>query len=221
MSEKKFDIPGHWTFKDDGVAGDFDTHVREQLPWYDLATRSVAHVARHYISEGGLVYDVGASTGNIGRALEPTLEARGAYLTAIEPSMEMATLYSGPGELLCTDVEDVKWQECDLIVCFLVLMFVKPAVRAGLIAKMRSYVRRGGALIIFDKREGAAGYPGTVLSRLTLAHKLEAGVSPERIIAKELSLAGSQRPMAPNELPDDALEWFRFGEFSGWLIEGK
>ena len=73
------DIPTNWTFETSGVAKGFDRHVREQLPWYDLATNAILHVARHYIPENGLVYDFGASTGNIGRALEPILTKRKAH----------------------------------------------------------------------------------------------------------------------------------------------
>ena len=70
------DIPTNWTFETSGVAQGFDRHVREQLPWYDLATNAILHVARHYIPENGLVYDFGASTGNIGRALAPILKKK-------------------------------------------------------------------------------------------------------------------------------------------------
>ena len=65
-----------WTFR--GFSGQFDGHVREQLPWYDMATAAVAMIARHYIPQGGKVYDLGCSTGNIGRVLAPTLHEREA-----------------------------------------------------------------------------------------------------------------------------------------------
>jgi tRNA (cmo5U34)-methyltransferase len=86
------DIPSNWTFETSAVASGFDRHVREQLPWYDLATNAITHIARHYIPEGGLVYDLGAATGNIGRAVAPVLADRGARLIGIEPSAEMVKL---------------------------------------------------------------------------------------------------------------------------------
>ena len=82
-------IPRDWTFKSVEIADAFDSHVREQLPWYDLTTGIITHVARHYIPQGGKVYDIGASTGNVGRAIADTLEARNATLYAIESSKEM------------------------------------------------------------------------------------------------------------------------------------
>jgi tRNA (cmo5U34)-methyltransferase len=54
---------------------------------------------------------------------------------------------------------------------------------------------------------------------LTLAGKVAAGVPAEEIVAKELSLGGVQRPLDPRELGPGFIEWFRFGDFAGWLAE--
>ena len=58
-----------------------------------------------------------------------------------------------------------------------------------------------------------------MLWRLTLAGKMAASCDPAEIIAKELSLCGVQRPLSPAELPHHAVEFFRFGEFAGWIVE--
>lgn len=215
-----FPIPENWTFKDKRVAEGFDRHVREQLPWYDLATGLVQHIARHYIPEGGVVVDVGASTGNVGRAIEPTLTARKARLIAVDNSADMQARYSAPGECVVCDARsfDFNGSHPDLIVAFLVLMFVPVADRKAMIYKMRSSLRPGGAIVVFDKMTGHAGHVGTVAYRLTLAAKYEAGATPDEIIRKELSLAGFQRPMDPAEL-EGFTPIFRFGDFAGWLYE--
>lgn len=220
-------IPRDWTFKSIAIADAFDAHVREQLPWYDLTTAIVAHVARHYITEGGNVYDVGASTGNVGRAIADVLASRKATLTAIESSEEMCAKYAGPGRIVCADATAYDYKGFDLCVCFLVLMFLTPRQRSELLQRLCLLVNSGGAILIFDKCQPSGGYPATVLQRLTLAGKVSAGASPSDIIAKELSLAGAQRPLAASELPSEtrtthrAVEVFRFGEFAGWLVEGK
>lgn len=217
----RFAIPSNWTFRDHGVAEGFERHVREQLPWYDLATGAVAHVARHYIPTGGLVYDLGASTGNIGRAIEPTLDARGAELVSIESSSEMAARYAGPqkSNLKIADARSYPFQPFDLAVLFLTMMFVPVSDRPLLLRNLRDACKPGGAIVVFDKTEAAAGYPATVIWRLALAGKVATGVPAEDIVAKELSLGGVQRPLDPDVLGPDAIEFFRFGEFAGWLIE--
>jgi len=216
-------IPTNWTFENASIAANFDQHVRETLPWYDLATGAVAHIARHYIPKGGVVYDIGASTGNIGRALETMLLERGADLIPIEASYEMAMQYTGPGaeNLINADAEDLEYQPCDLIILFLTAMFIPVCGRRAFLAYLRSHLRPGGAMIIVDKCQATSGYAATVLWRLTLAGKIAAGVEASEIVAKELSLGGVQRPLSAAELPEGAIEWLRFGEFCGWLVEAK
>lgn len=208
--------PGAWTFESEAVVADFDRHVREQLPWYDIATGIVAQVGRAFIPESGLVIDVGASTGNVGRALADTLKRRTARLIALEPSAEMVAAYRGPGEVVRAHGETFDFIGVDLIVCFLTLMFVPVPDRPDLIERMIAGLRPGGALLIFDKLVPAAGEVGALTMRLTLAAKYEAGAPADEVIRKELSLAGVQRPLYPSELADFE-PIFRFGDFGGWL----
>ena len=213
-------VPKEWSFRSRAVAKAFDSHVREQLPWYELATGIVTHIARCYVPQGGTVIDVGASTGNIGRALAPTLEARGASLIAIDGSPEMAKVYDAPGQFIVADAAgfDYAAKKPDLIVAFLALMFIPIAARMSLINRMMAAVSRGGAVVIFDKTLPRPGYLGTVAYRLTLAAKYEAGAVPADIIAKELAISGLQRPMTEDELAG-FVEVFRFGDFAGFVYE--
>ena len=43
-------------------------------------------------------------------------------------------------------------------------------------------------------------------------------IATEQIIAKELSLGVVQRPLDPALLGENAIQWFWFGEFAGWII---
>lgn len=212
-------IPKDWTFENEDVAKCFDSHVREQLPWYDLATEIVSHVARHYIPQKGLVYDIGASTGNIGLAIKKTISNRNANLISIDSSKEMLKAYKGINPLIIDNAVTFEYDPFDFAICFLVLMFIHPSERINLIKKLKSKVKYGGAIIIFDKCEPLEGYIATVISRLSLSSKLNAGVEEKEIIEKELSLSGVQRPIRVSDL-GDAKEIFRFGDFAGWIIEG-
>lgn len=217
---EKLDIPSNWTFRSRNVAKFFDHHVRESLPWYDLATGIVAHLVRSYLPTGGDVLDVGCSTGNIGRALSDMLDARDANLLGIDASEEMKAVYDAPGEFAVVDatVFDFNSLKPDVIVCFLSLMFVAPKDRGPLIYRMQKSIKPGGALIVFDKMTPRPGYVGTVAYRLTLAAKHEAGASSDEVIRKELSISGLQRPMAEEEL-SGFCEVFRFGDFAGLVWE--
>lgn len=219
---ENFQLPGagEWTFQNPQIAAHFDRHVREQLPWYDIATGLVAHVGRHYLTDGGTVIDIGASTGNVARALGETLTARKARLLALDNAPDMLDRYAGPGIPVVADARSFDYvaEAPDLVVAFLVLMFVPVADRAALVARIKAAVKPGGAVVVFDKMAARGGHVGSVIYRMTLAAKYEAGALPEEIIAKELSLAGVQRPMDDAELPGFE-PIFRFGDFAGWLYE--
>jgi tRNA (cmo5U34)-methyltransferase len=211
-------IPTNWTFRDGTVAAEFDNHVREQLPWYDLVTRAVAHIGRHYIPEGGVVLDIGASTGNIGRALADTLASRKARLYAVEQSPDMVAKYNAPGEVQCCSATDAALVPCDLCVCFLVVMFLPIVERGAFLKRLYDLISYGGALVVVDKIQAPSGYVGTVMRRLPMEWKMQNGASAEDIIKKELSLAGYQRPIDPAILPGSPVSFFQMGEFAGWII---
>lgn len=216
-------IPKNWTFESNAVASRFNAHVREQLPWYDHLLRCVEHFGAHYIPRGGLVYDVGASTGNVGRLLAPYLKDRAARLVSIEPSpqMEVQMRVSGgtPGDWKVADATSFEFDDCDFVVCNLVLMFLPVGSRAAFLRNLIAKLRPGGAIVIVDKVLPPAGYLGTVLHRLTMRGKLDAGVAPEEILAKEMSLGGVQRPLSTHVVPSTAVRFFQFGEFVGWILE--
>lgn len=208
---------GEWTFENDDIADNFDVHVREQLPWYDLATSAIAHICRHYLPECGVMYDIGASTGNLTKVLKRIIVKRQVKVIAIEPSENMVKKYSGLGSCVTEKAEDHDYQNFDVAVLFLTMMFVKVSERKNLICKLKNKCNYGGAIIILDKSVALNGYFATVMSRLTLAGKVESGIEPVDIIKKELSLSGVQRPFNPDMI-SGAMEFFKYGEFSGWLI---
>jgi tRNA (cmo5U34)-methyltransferase len=213
------EIPDNWTFKKEEVANNFDDHVREQLPWYDLIYEAINHIVRAYLPDNGLLYDIGASTGNMEVMLRPVLDQRHARIVAIDNSPEMALAYKGR-ELTVANAVDFQYEAFDVGILFLSLMFFPPSSRIGLINTLRGYLNRGGVLIIVDKCVPTGSYAAQVTSKLNLVFKMKAGATPEAILRKELSLIGVQRPIQRAMFLDYGLEWFRLGDFSGWLIEG-
>lgn len=219
---KHVEVDSTWTFQSDSVAEGFDKHVREQLPWYETVTDALVQIGRHYIGEEGRVYDIGASNGNVGRALAHLLEERQAHLIALEESQEMVDRYNAPGMVIQIAAEDFNYEPFDLAVAMLALMFVAPDRQRDLLDKLVARVKPGGAIVLVERMLPPAGYLSIVTSRLTLNAKLNAGAAPEEIIEKELSLSGVQRPLDPALLEAyGAVEFFRFGDFAGWIIEHK
>jgi len=176
------------------------------------------HFARHFITEGGLVYDIGCSTGNIGQRLRPYIEARHAEYIPIDSSPDMAERYQGPGQIVVADAMAFDFKHADVFIVFLAMMFFPPSIRRQWLYRVTQSLKPGGAVILFDKCESRGGYVGTATGRLSLAMKNIAGVEAQDIIAKELSIVGVQRPLHVSEIPVEAVEIFRCGEFAGWVI---
>ena len=214
-----------WTFETKEIAETFDSHVREQLPWYDMVTDAVCYIARNYLTEGGVVVDVGASTGNMIDKLMPLVEERWADVVAIEKSKSMCNIlqkkYKKSDYVVIenNDVINHELPNADVLIVFLTMMFIPIRKRKALMSALRASCKQGGVIVVVDKVADHDGYFSTVLKRLTMQFKLQQGAKPEDALNKEMSLAGVQIPIDPAILGEDAKQFFRMGEFAGWVIE--
>lgn len=207
-----------WTFKSSDVVNEFDAHVREQLPWYELVTESIVYIARNYLPKGGLVYDIGASTGNMTGALQELLEERDSVVYAVEESKEMCEVFKTRFPLTVMiegDATEIEYQRFDVAIVMLTAMFFPVEKQQQFFQNLYNNLKQGGAIIVVDKSCDEDGYFATVMKRLTMYWKLRNGATPENILKKELSLSGVQRPIVMN----GAKQFFQLGEFKGWVIE--
>lgn len=214
-----------WTFKTEEIANTFDSHVREQLPWYDMVTEAVVYMTRNYLPEFGSIVDIGSSTGNMIDKLMPLTIERSANVVAIENSISMWKVlqkkYADNKYVVVQNVNIINSEmpKADVYILFLTLMFIPIKDRKALINSIRANSKRGGVIVVVDKVCDHQGYFATVLKRLTMQFKLQQGAKPEDVLIKEMSLAGVQIPIDPVILGDDAKLFFRMGEFAGWVIE--
>lgn len=221
MKKESINITESWTFQSQDVASHFDYHVREQLPWYDTLTSMVSVISRHFLPYNAVAYDIGASTGNLGNNLRDIIEARSVNWIGIDNAEIMRQYYRAPGELIIADAIDYDYYPFDFAICFLSMMFMSVELRKSwLMDEMIPKMKAGGAMIIIDKQEPVGGVISTALQRVIWQMKMNSGALPEEVVKKELSLSGIQRPL-PLDFFDgtNAKEFFRFGNFAGWIIE--
>lgn len=214
-----------WTFEDQTIVDKFDSHVREQLPWYDMVTDAVVYIIRNYLAHKKVVVDIGASTGNLMSKIIPLLGERFSTGIAIDRSESMCIAMDekfAKENIVTVDYRDVTKQDvpdAQIYILFLTLMFIPVADRKTLMKRLVNQCEVGGCIIIVDKIADHGGYFGTVLKRLTMHFKLLQGAKPEDVLAKEMCLAGVQIPIDQEILGDNAKLFFRMGEFAGWVIE--
>lgn len=211
-----------FTFQTKEVAEEFETHVREQLPWYEQVKHIIVYIVRSYVNRNGLIYDIGCSTGNIARSLEKTITKRNVKLIGIDSSKEMLSLCPAIIETYCGDALTYEYKEYDIAILFLVGMFFDSNKRKDFLEKLYRTKKRNGVMIIVDKFAASDsesnGYFSTVMNRFNMLLKLENKLGAEEILNKELSLSGIQIPLQYEELPGKPIEFFRMGEFRGFVI---
>jgi tRNA (cmo5U34)-methyltransferase len=208
-----------WQFDSD-VAENFDAHIHEQLPWYDLVSQTILPcVARHYIPKGGVVYDLGCATGNVEASIGGIIHERNAALTAIDQSKPMIDRYKGNAKTILADITEYEYESFDFAVSLLTLMFVPVAKRVIFADRLIDKLNDGGAIFLVERFLPPEGYAGLINARLTLQAKLETGAEPDKIIQKELSLRGVQRPLGRDDVKGH--EIFRFGDFSGYILSNS
>lgn len=227
MSDMLAAVPSTWTFDNADVAGTFESHVRSQLPFYDILSEYVVNLATSFLPKNGVLIDVGASTGNITRRLKSIIEEKGVKAISIEPSIEMAAHWAGVGELITSPAQSFDYDEAqpDVVIFYLCLMFLPVAERSDYLRAVIQALQPGGAIIIVDKGFINLPYLQIASKVATLAAKLERGTTPEAYATKELSLRGIQRPINRWELSKltdisnlVSEEFFRFGEFFGTIL---
>lgn len=213
-----------WTFKN--FADDFDGHVREQLPWYDLVTEAVVFIAKNYIPQGGQVYDIGCSTGNITKKLLPTIIERKATICGIDNEKSMLNRYKKsfkdkklPVSAKVSDAQHYIYSNFDVAIVFLTAMFIPKEEQERLFFNLYQHINEGGCIIVVDKVNDSGGYVATVLKRLAMHFKLLNGADSADIIDKELRLSGIQRPIDEQDFSGKVTQFFQMGEFKGWIIE--
>ena len=213
-----------WSFRN--FAEDFDAHVNGQLPWYPMVSEATAFIAKNYIPHGGLVYDIGCSTGNITKKLLPTIKDRNAKIFGIDEEESMIQTYvknfidDNCVSSECWSAENYDYEPFDVAIVFLTTMFIEAKLQEDFLNYLYDKCNEGGCIILVDKTNDDYGYISTVFKRLTMHFKVLNGLNSQDILDKELMLSGVQRPIkdVTGYLPC-AKQFFQMGEFKGWVIE--
>jgi len=231
MKDRIFDDKGRvadFEF-DERVARVFDDMVARSVPYYDEIQRLQVELAVEFLPErGGLVYDLGCSTGTTLHLLasHPRCPA-GARFLGIDNSPAMlaeakAKLAAviGRVELLEADLNaGVEMKPCRVAFLNWTLQFVRPLYRESLVRRVFEALEPGGALFLSEK----VLLSNTFLNRLYIEHylryKKSRGYSDAEIQRKREAL---ENVLVPYRLDENRLMLERAGfgtidPFFRWL----
>jgi tRNA (cmo5U34)-methyltransferase len=194
---------GQWSFGGE-VCDVFENHIRRSVPLYDELHRLIAYLATVLVPPGGVILDLGCSTGTLLRRIlrrHPTARATGVDR---EHNMIAAAMRrsQGRGTYICEDVRTCSMGPSQLTVCLYTLQFLPIQDRLPVLQRAAAGLGEAGAFVLAEKvrRRDAE------LQRLcTAAHhdfKRCQGFSEAEIAAKDRSLEGVLTPLLDQENVD-------------------
>lgn len=189
---------GAWTF--DGFGEEFDDHVVAHLPVYDAVQQIVAQVSSFTLPDGGIVADLGASTGRTvlqlldrhpGRRITAHLyDADSSMLDVAGRRLGDTTVRVHLHDVDLTDPDSLAHERADLTLALWLLQFLHPRARVDLLRRARQRAADSGVILLATKvRQDDARWQ-EIADAALVDHKAEAGVTPEEVLAKARSLRG-------------------------------
>ena len=212
---------GDFDFKNSEVAKNFTAHIKEQLPWVDLARRYCRFLVQSIAPKNALIYDIGSANGENYRAFEDIIKQRKINYIELEPSQQMIDLNMNDTQKICIEAERYKFEKFDIAICFLTFCFIAPKYRKKLIKTLKKKVKEGGAIILLEKFNNNGNYRQVISTRFNMSEKILQGAEIEDVLKKDLALNGIQIPLAHRLLPKEAKCFFKISDFEGWIYYKK
>jgi tRNA (cmo5U34)-methyltransferase len=196
--------PGGWRFTRD-VAQVFDEHVRASVPFYDAIQNMIAEMADWLVPDGGLVADLGCSTGNTAQAIAARQKGREISFVLYDEAEAMTAkavpaVAEHAGVRVTAHVRrlpdgPLNHDKADLTVIAFVLQFLPLTARSVLLAEARAAAAPGGALLVAEKLRVEDSRWAEIGVAVSHDYKAAAGISDTAIRAKERALRGVLRPV--------------------------
>ena len=204
MSQHKKHIEaanGQWSFE--GIASDFDDHIKASVPLYSEGHQLICEVSDFFLPPSALITEIGCSTGQLAHCLlqhhEDRQDLRYVGLDTSADMLEAATkkVNADPrATFIENSVVDYQWQTSSLVVSYYTLQFVHPRQRQLVIDAIYQNLEWGGALVLFEKVRAPDARFQDMSVQLYNDYKLRQGFSEREISNKSRSLKGVLEPFS-------------------------
>ncbi len=191
-----------WRFKGE-VVSQFDDHILRSVPLYKSGHELISQLSDYFVSDDGVFYDLGCSTGSISRALSSRHSSKNNLkFIGIDCEQEMVDKACNISKNFknCSFVKEnileYEYEKTDLITSYYTIQFTKPSIRQILINKIFESLNWGGAFIMFEKVRGSDARFQDIFTGLYNEFKLDNGYSAEEILGKTRSLKGVLEPFS-------------------------
>lgn len=215
------------------VAEVFDDMLARSVPNYGQVIEMLGQLLSRFLVPGDRVYDLGCSTGNTLLQLARRLDHLDLHFIGIDSSPAMvhkatikAEMYSKKERLAFQqgDITAVALEPAGAIICNYTLQFIRPLQRKEFLARVASFLRPGGVLVLSEKIISHDPVLNRAYIDFYLDFKRTQGYSEIEIAAKREALENVLIPFSIEEnrrLLADAgfssvetfFQWFNFVSF--------
>jgi tRNA (cmo5U34)-methyltransferase len=222
-----------WTF--DGFGAEFDEHAQKHLPHYSTAHQVVCHAATYALHTGGVVADLGCSTGHAIEAIAGHIPGRPFTAHGYDADQSMldhaAIRLGGNSHVECKfsrvdlTCDPLEHEEADVTLALWTLQFLPPSTWVPLLRAAHDAASADGLLLIGAKtRLSDARWQESADGALA-DWKDQHGVTPEEALAKSRSLRGTMSVVSTGRLFDvvEAAGWHSSAilfRWNAWVVLG-
>ncbi len=179
----------------------FEEHVRRSVPLYDVGHQLVAAISDFFLADGSVCYDLGCGTGELLANLGVRHREKRVQFVGIDAEADMIRLAKerchslDNTDIHCENAIDVELTDCDLVVAYYTMQFVRPKHRQQLFNRIYEALNWGGGFLLFEKVRSPDARFQDMMSALYTDFKLSQGFSGNEIVAKSRSLKGVLEPL--------------------------
>ena len=195
-----------WNF-DGVVAEEFESHVRQNLPFYDELQAMAVSLSDYFVSDNSLIYDIGCGTAETIKRLIERHPTKKLQCIGVDPSTEMLekakekTAHLNNVQFIPAQIESVDFvHNTPLIYSILTMHFLPLTIRQEVFKKVYDALLPGGAFILVDKVYASDAFVQHAFTHLQYEDKLSAGFNASEILLKETALRGVLQPLKLTEL---------------------
>lgn len=149
--EKQFEF-------DESVVSVFDDMIDRSVPFYREQISLIAHFASLALSEGGRVYDLGSSTGNVLFELYKSIPSHteliglDSSLAMIERARLKARAYEACNiKFLHQDFLEYEFLPSEVMIASWTMQFVRPLMREKMMSKIYQSLEHNGIFLMSEK----------------------------------------------------------------------
>ncbi|MEL7085185.1 MAG: methyltransferase domain-containing protein [Cyanobacteria bacterium J06597_1] len=180
----------------------FEEHVRRSVPLYDVGHQLVAAISDFFLAHDSVCYDLGCGTGELLANLGDRHRDKRVQFVGIDSEADMVRLAKERChsleriEVRCDNAIDADLNDCDLVVAYYTMQFVRPKHRQQLFNRIYDALNWGGGFLLFEKVRSPDARFQDMMSTIYADFKLDRGFTGNEIVAKRRSLKGVLEPFS-------------------------